>query len=179
MAVKENTKLNEDQTMKVGPDVPGYKLIWMINQAATAQQLTQQELSEIFGMAASTVSYLLTARKDIRKLDKSVFIKIAKWLELPVLSVLMLAEQITPEDFYSDKTSMDEAINRATKLILSDPDWGAYAPRELLTSDSKDLKIFLIWCYEKATSTKLLPGAIDYLDLIKELESFRKENKTG
>lgn len=177
--MKEKNKIAEEFTMKVGPDIPGYKLIWMINQAAAAEGLNQQDLSKILGMATSSVSYILTARKDIRKLDKSVFNKIAKWLDLPVLSVLMLAEQITPEDFYSDKTSMDEAINRATKLILSDPDWGAYAPRELLNSDSKDLKIFLIWCYEKATNTKLLPGAVDYLDLIKQLEDFRKENKTG
>lgn len=177
--MEPKNKLDDESRMKVGPDTPGYKLIWMINQAAAAQNLTQHDLSDLLGMAPSSISYILTARRDIRKIDKAVFINIAKWLELPVLSVMMLAEQITPDDFYTEKASMDNAITRATQLILSDPDWGAYAPRELLDSDNRELKIFLIWCYEKATNTKLLPGAIDYLDLMKQLEDFRSENKTG
>lgn len=165
---KRNFNLSIDATH------PGYKLIWKIHEKCINENIPSKELAEIIGVSQTTISYIFTGRKDVRELDKQIYTKLAFWLEMPVLSVMMLAELIVPEDFYtSEKQNLTRAIDRAITLILADPEWGAFAPKEILGSNN-EIKMYIIWCYEQATNTRLISGAVDYLDLIKNLAEFRE-----
>lgn len=161
--------------LSVSPSTVGYKLIWLIRQKCKRESITQYDLAEIIGVSASHISNIFTARKDMRTFDRDTFKKIAAWLELPVLSVMMLAELVTPEDFYLEDAK-SASIQRAINLILNDPEWGAFAPKEILTADLS-IQLYIIWCYEQATKTKLISGAVDYLDLMENLSEFREEHK--
>ena len=40
---------------------------------------------------------------------------------------------------------------------------------------STHMKLWSVWMYERATKTRLIPGGIDYLDLLKSMDEFRGE----
>ena len=167
----------QPESSYVGSEVVGYKLIWLIRQTIAERNITLATLSEITGISSATLSHIQTGRRATTGLEKSSIKALAEWLGIPILSAMLLAEQITPEDFYTTESMEDGSLSRAVRYVLSDPDWGAHAPREILNSDSKEVQMYLVWCYEQATKTKLLAGGVDYLSLIKSMDNFRNEHK--
>lgn len=159
----------------VTTDVPGYKFVWLLKQTMTERDVTIGEVVENTGVSQSTISHLMTGRRSAVRLEKESIAALSKWMGLPVLSGLILAEHVSPEDFYTDTSLLDANIDRAVRYILSDGDWGAYAPRSILTAEN-DTKLYLIWCYEQATKVKLLSGSVDFISLIEMMKKFRAEH---
>lgn len=163
------------ELIQIPPSTPGYKLVQMLFEEAAARSKTLKEVSEESGVGLSTLSHLRTGRRLASQLERDIVKRIADWLGLPPLAAMMLAEQVTLQDFYSAQSDLQDNIKRALKYIASDPDWGVMMPRDVETW-ADDAKLFVIWCYEQATQTKLLGGGVNYQDLLEQLERFREEH---
>ncbi|WP_083024462.1 helix-turn-helix domain-containing protein [Vreelandella lionensis] len=87
--------------LQIEPETPGYKLIQVIFERAVSEGLASTDLAEHLGIAPSTLSHLKTGRRLASSLGRDVIEKFAEWLNYPVLAVLILAEQVRLEDFYS------------------------------------------------------------------------------
>lgn len=165
------------QLVSIDPDTPGYKLVLMLYERAKDRSISISELAEQTGISQSTLSHLRTGRRHATELERESIEALASWMELPVLAILILAEQVSITDFYVHGTegeAMEKNIRRALRFIRDDPEWGGLMPREAETG-STELKMWVIWCYESATGTKLLSGGVDYFDLLKQMEAFREE----
>lgn len=158
----------------ITPEVPGYKLVQLLFETAAERAKTMSEMAEEIGVGQSTLSHLRTGRRFANQFDMDIIKRIAHWLEVPPLAAMMLAEQVTLSDFYGQVDKLDEDINRAIKFIRSDGDWGNLAPSGL-DSWSNEAKLYVIWCYEQATGTLLLGGAVNYADLLEQMRDFREE----
>lgn len=182
MSKKESTPKNkvtpniQTENSSIGPNTAGYKLLWMIRQKLAENEMTLVNLSDETGISRTTLSHIMTGRRHATGLERESIIAIAKWLKIPTLAAMLLAEQITPTDFY-DESLTKAAIARSVRYILSDPDWGSYAPPEILDNTNPQLQMYLIWCYEQATKTKLLSGSVDFLSLIQSMDKFRNEHQ--
>lgn len=159
----------------ITPETPGYKLAQVLFEQVAARALSLAEASEEIGVSAGTLSHIRTGRRTADQLERDIIKRISDWLELPALAGLILAEQVTLKDFYSTTSELQAGIERALRFILSDGDWGVMVPRGVESWDD-DAKLFVIWCYEQATKTKLLSGGVNYQDLLKQLERFREEH---
>lgn len=171
--VVRKKRMSDDGSLP--PETPGYKLLWLVNQQVSSQSISLAQLADLTGISVSTISQLQRGMRTTTSLGSKSIRGLSTWLELPVLAVMMLAEQITPEDFYTEKQINQISIERAIAFILGDPDWGTYAPKSLLDSDNRETQLFVIWCYEEATGTKLLSSNIDYHSLIGSMTQFREE----
>ncbi|MBL1267721.1 MULTISPECIES: helix-turn-helix domain-containing protein [Halomonadaceae] len=160
--------------LQIEPETPGYKLIQVIFERAVSEGLASTDLAEHLGIAPSTLSHLKTGRRLASSLGRDVIEKFAEWLNYPVLAVLILAEQVRLEDFYSPRNDLDRAIDRALQFMADDPEWGGMMPKDI-EGASTHMKLWSVWMYERATKTRLIPGGIDYLDLLKSMDEFRGE----
>lgn len=168
------TKGPRTDYLQITPDTPGYKLVQVVFEHAVSKGVSLSELADHLGIAASTLSHLKTGRRLASSLGREVVEKLAEWLNYPVLAVLILAEQVQLEDFYSPRNDLDRAIERALTFMADDPEWGGMMPKDLVGA-STHMKLWAVWMYERATKTRLIPGGIDYLDLLKAMENFREE----
>ena len=166
-------KSNRTGTLQVGPEVPGYRLLQVIFDRASSAGVSLGELADEIGVSVSTLSHLRTGRRDASKLERESIKGMAEWLEMPVLAVMILAEQVRVEDFYGPDSSLQLNISMGLRYIQGDPDWGGVVPKDV-DEWSTDAKLYVIWCYEQATNRRLLPGGVDYDDLLKQMQEFRE-----
>lgn len=158
------------------PDqMPGKNLIRAIEQAIVDREIFAGEAAELMGFYPTELSRLRNGKADVTKLPREKLKAIAKFIGAPLLATMLLADQIKPKDFYQsegdDDSDIQNKIDRAVRYILSDPDWGSVAPKELFDQDtSAEVKLFLVWAYERATGLVLIKGAADYLKMLEELE---------
>lgn len=157
------------------PSTPGYQLLMKLFETGVARGKQMQEIADELEISRSTLSHLRTGRRLATQLDSEIISRMAKWLDMPPLAVMMLAEQVTLEDFYSQTDDLSENIERAVNFIKQDSEWGSLMPRQIDTWDA-EAKLWMIWCYERATQTKLIGGGVDYIDLLEQLKEFRSEH---
>jgi len=162
-------------SMDIDSTTQGYKLVKLIQEQAVEQNMTMDQVADETGISSSTLSHLRRGRRLASALDRDIVDRLAKWMGLPVIAVMILGEQITMNDFYSPKEDMEESIERAMRFILSDPEWGAMIPRAAVEGD-REIKLYTIWCYEQATQTRLLTGGVDIDALLAEMGAFREKN---
>lgn len=143
----------------------GWRLLRVIEEKSTEEGLNVSETAQAIGINPTYLSQLRSATRCPSRIDKELIIQIANWLNLPSLAVMILADQVKMEDFYSNQDDFELSINRAVKFILADPSWGSMMPKTFVDG-TKEEKIYMIWCYEQATKSKLLTGGIDYLKLL-------------
>lgn len=160
--------------LQIEPETPGYKLVQIIFERAVNEGISTSELAEQLGLAASTLSHLKNGRRLANSLGRDVIGRFAEWLNYPVLAVMILAEQVRLEDFYSPQNDLDRAIDRALHFMADDPEWGGMMPKDL-DGASTHMKLWSVWMYERATKTRLITGGIDYLDLLNAMEDFRTD----
>ena len=164
--------------LQIEPETPGYKLVQVIFERAVSEGVASTDLAEHLGIAPSTLSHLKTGRRLASSLGRDVIERFAEWLNYPVLAVMILAEQVRLEDFYSPQNDLDRAIDRALHFMADDPEWGGMMPKDL-DGASTHMKLWSVWMYERATKTRLITGGVDYLDLLKAMEDFRADHPSS
>ncbi|WP_440995640.1 helix-turn-helix domain-containing protein [Arhodomonas sp. SL1] len=146
---------------------------------AVERGVTITELAEEIDVGTSTLSHLRTGRRQANHLDSSIIERIATWLELPKLAVMILADQVTMADFYvpgrTRLDQIDENITQAIQYIRGDEEWRGFIPRDVDEWRRED-QVFVIWCYEQATGTKLIRGDVSYPDLLETMRQYREEH---
>lgn len=162
------------RTAAIDLSLPGANLVRAIEQAVATRGIYNRDAAEEIGITPTELSRLKHGRLEAVNLSRERINAIAKFLDIPVLAAMLLAEQIKPADFYTNSKS-DEFIHgqveRAIQFIMNDPDWGALAPKTLYDENTGlDVKLYLIWAYEQATGLVLIKGAADYLQMLEDLE---------
>lgn len=171
----EGGQKSQSGLVAASPEVPGYKLLQKIFEVGASRGKQMREMADEMGISLSTLSHLRTGRRLATQLEREIIMRMAEWLELPPLAVMMLAEQVTLKHFYSQTDELTEDIERALSFIRKDSEWGGLMPRQVDAWDA-EAKLWVIWCYERATQTKLIGGGVDYIDLLEQLEEFRSEH---
>lgn len=131
------------------------------------------EFARLIGLSPSHTNSLMSGGRPWDGTDRVTKEKIAKFLGLPLINVLMLAGIVEPRDFMSDDT-LDTSLDNAYSAIKSHPVWGAFCTTKgdwhALPTNARILMALL---YEKAMEIEVLQKA----QLIKVVE--RKSRHPG
>jgi len=135
--MKPRTTPNSGDGAKPGarPEViRGGALIDQINDHADRHGLTQRAIARVLGISESHYSQLLNRERDFASLPEEKLRAIAELLDVPYMSVLMLAEIVRPEDFFRSSTIEDHVtfayrtMRRDSRFVVAMPnagDWKA------------------------------------------------------
>ncbi len=114
-------------------------------------------------MAYSYLMMLARGTAAINQLKVKQYLKMSEYLGIPLMQVMLLAEAITPEDFFYN-ADLEERVQLVYEKMCKDPVYMGFAPN-LHDWDSLSLNLKLSFCvmYENCCQTKILNVA----DLIK------------
>jgi len=152
---------------------PGATLLALLLEAANTRGLSVRELAEDhLGITYSHFMLLRKQHRSIPRLGDDVMGKIAKFLVLPKVVVMLAGGQLTLEDFFQDPQVLEQYLEPALLYMQRDPQLGPYMPPTAFTADAQ-LRRYMVLLYEKATGRVLLPSRTtpdEIVERYKELE---------
>ena len=152
-------------------DGPGAPLLALLLQASNTRGLSMRELAEDhLGLTYSHFALLRKGQRSISNIGDETTAKIAKFLGLPKVIVMIAAGRLKVEDFYRDPALLDQQLGPALEFIQRDPELGLSLPPSAFVADI-DLRRFLVLLYEKASGKTLLPNRASTTDILQILQA--------
>ena len=137
---------------------PGAPLLALLLEASYTRGLSLHDLAEHhLGITHSHFLLLRKGQRSIPRLGEEVMNKIAKFLGLPKVVVMLAGGQLKLEDFYQNPEVLDSFLAPALQFIQKDPELGPYMPPSAFVADEA-LRRFIVLLYEKASGKLLLPS---------------------
>lgn len=150
---------------------PGATLLALILEAANTRGLGARELAEdALGVSYSYFASLRNGEKEITKIGDDVITRIAKFLGLPKVAVMLAAGQLKLEDFYQDPEIFQTHLQPALQFIQRDPNVGAHMPASVFTADPA-IQQFVVILYEKAYGKTLIPSKVSLEEIAKRYKN--------
>jgi hypothetical protein len=153
---------------------PGATLLALLLEAANTRGLTMRALAEEhLGITYSHFMLLRRGQRAIPRLGEEVMGKIAHFLGLPRVVVMLAGGQLTMQDFFQDPKVLEDYLEPAMQFMQRDPELGPHMPPSAFTADI-ELRRYLVLLYEKATGKVLLPSRSsphEILESFKDLET--------
>ena len=150
---------------------PGAPLLALLLQASNTRGLSMRELAEDhLGLTYSHFALLRKGQRSISNIGDETTAKIAKFLGLPKVIVMIAAGRLKVEDFYRDPALLDQQLGPALEFIQRDPELGLSLPPSAFVADI-DLRRFLVLLYEKASGKTLLPNRASTTDILQILQA--------
>jgi transcriptional regulator with XRE-family HTH domain len=149
---------------------PGATLLALLLEKAHSSGLSYKELAEErLGISKSHLQLLRTGKRQIPRLSPETMDKIAQFLALPKVIVMLAGGQLKLEDFYQMPEVLETSLQAALQFIQKDPELGPYMPPSTFKAD-RALRRFIVLLYEKASGRSLIPGRASLAEII---ESFK------
>jgi len=133
--------------------------------AALTETATRRghNLAELAKALNVTYGYLVQLRSGSRSpasISDDFAARCARYLELPRLSVLLLAGRLTTQDVFGEQATSTTSLSQAYGYLLGDPIWGARVPAlsEEALQQSRDVVLAMVWLYQELKGVSLLPG---------------------
>jgi transcriptional regulator with XRE-family HTH domain len=107
----------------------GAALARALEEKAAQLKLNQRETCEMLGLNPAYYSLLLSGERWFGTVAEDKMQKIADFLELPLVSVFMLAEIIKPEDFFRP-TSLEKQVDQIFDHLRRDSRFATVVPAQ-------------------------------------------------
>jgi hypothetical protein len=148
----------------------GATLLALLLEAANTRGLSLRELAEEhLGVTYSHFMLLRKGQRSIPRLGDEIMGKIAVFLGLPKVVVMLAGGQLTLKDFFQDPKVLEEYLEPAMQFMQRDPELGPHMPPSAFTADVQ-LRRYIVLLYEKATGRVLLPSRTSPSEIV---ESFK------
>ena len=139
---------------------PGATLLALILDAANTRRLGTRELAEKeLGVSYSYFASLRSGEKEIAKIGDDLVARIAKFLGLPKVAVMLAAGQLKLEDFYQEREILQTHLQPALQFIQRDPRIAPLVPASVFDADVA-LQQLVVILYEKAYDRTLIPSKV-------------------
>ena len=169
MSILKIPKISSARRTPVPPKSPsdspqdaaaGGRLMAALMDAATRRGHNLTALAKALNV---TYGYLVQLRSGSRSpvnISDDFAARCARYLELPRLSVLLLAGRLSPADVFGEQAMNEVSLAQAYGYLLADPIWGARVPElsEQALQQSKDCVLAMIWLYQELKGVSLLPS---------------------
>ena len=142
---------------------PGSMLLAMLLTAATHRQMQLQELAAALGVTYPYLSQLRSGYREVVNVSEEFLTACANFLRVPRVQVLLAAGRVRIADFYQPG-SIEAKLEPALRYIQADGEIGGSMPASVFTVD-KDLQLFIVDLYQKATHRNLLGQPVSYQDM--------------
>ena len=127
-------------------------------EQAAANNESLPELAEKLDISYPYLMALARGERPTEKIDRVHLVSAAKYLNLSVGQVYLLAGALTPEDFIFEPTK-DEKMQQVLLAMRNDPLWTAYVPNKNVWQHADpSVKLLICLLYERAARTSFFDG---------------------
>lgn len=142
----------------VNENTPGALMSKLWEQAAANNESLQELAVSLDNISYPYLMALARGERPTDKMERKYLVSAAKYLNLPVGQVYLLAGTLSPEDFIFEPTK-DEKMQHALAAMRNDPLWAAYAPNEKVWKHADpSVKLLICLLYERAARTSFFDG---------------------
>lgn len=134
---------------------PGAALIALLLEKAHTRRIGMQELAKDLGITYGYFTWIRRRKEAVLKIGDEVIERIAEFLELPKVAVMLLAGQLKLADFDQKPENLKTNLENALRFIQGDPKIGPYVPATIFAADSA-LQLLVVSLYEMATDRVLI-----------------------
>lgn len=157
--------------------LPGRVLLALLLEAAHVRRLGARDFAEnTLGITYGHFCQLRSGIKKFSSLRDDVINRIARFLGMPKVAVLLAAGQLQYEDFYQDPALLQNYFIPTLRYIQNDPEIGAYMPVTVFTADPA-LQQFVVMLYEKAHGRNLIPGKLSLAEIAERFKQLTSPEK--
>lgn len=104
----------------------GERLLHVLNRRMSELGHNIDDLAATLNISTPYLRALGTGVRNFAKADIAIIKKIASYVDIPVAQALLLADVLSPEDFFY--TSVNDEIDKARLALSANPLWMGYAP---------------------------------------------------
>lgn len=140
--------------------VKGEPLFAALQNRARQLGHTLQEMCKILDFSYPYYAQMRSGLRAVSGANEQFTAACALYLGVPRLTVLALADVVTPGDFYVKPNDLLNSLPAAFEFISSDPEWSHLFTAEVRAAEPSTQYV-LVRFYEKMTSKRLLPEAIE------------------
>lgn len=138
---------------------PGAPLMALLWEEAAQRGMKQSDLAEELGVHYSYLSGLRSGASAIPKIGPELIGRIATFLGLPRIAVMLAAGQLTLADFYQAPDAIANYLLQSLRAIQTDKVYGPITPPEIFEL-SRPVQLLLISLYEEVRRRNLIPGRV-------------------
>jgi len=136
--------------------IVGAVLIEAIQKRSVELSMSLAETASILQVSYTYFSALASGRRPISQIKRPVFERIAEFLRVPFVQVLIWAEVVSVEDFVYKET-LEQDLDVSYAKMLHDSHWGGIVPdRETWAGTPLRSKLAIVLMYEKIADKRLL-----------------------
>jgi transcriptional regulator with XRE-family HTH domain len=154
--------------------VPGFRLIARLKQRIAELGVGDRYIADIMGITPIYWNSLTNGHRKMNSLDKGKMERIAEFLDIPIVQVMVLADYLEPSDFFPG--DMNAHLKAAYEKMKVDPSWAAWAPTaKEWDSLSIPTKTGFVMLYETVYQKSLLRRAeVENPDLAEKMVKTKK-----
>ena len=121
-------KNGAENKVKKSKKIPGYRLINLIKSRSIELGVQDRYIADVIGVTPIYWYSIANGHRKISALSKDKLEKIAKFLNIPTVQAMSLADVLSHEDFFLD--SLEEQLNISIEQMRNDPAWMNWAPTD-------------------------------------------------
>lgn len=144
--------LSEDEWQR-----PGALLLSALFARANERGHQMGEMSKELGVTYGYISQLRHGDRDIPHVSDKFVTAAALYLNVPRMTVMMMARKVLPTDVYENPTEVANSVDASVRYIQKDPNWAPLVPHDV-SEASYDIKFLIVSLYEKAEDLRLIKG---------------------
>jgi hypothetical protein len=157
-------------------DWPGAPLLALLIEAANTRGMSSRELAvKHLGISNSHFLLLRKGQRGIARLSPETMTRIATFLKLPKVIVMLAGGQLKLEDFYQDPNLLEQQLESALQFIQRDPEIGPHMPPTAFVADI-ELRRFILMLYEKASGKSLIPSRTTIPEITEQFKTAAAAN---
>jgi len=156
-AASKNTRKSALTEKKIDKNIPGSALIAKLWEKMLKDNISPHDLAtQHLDISYSYLMLLGRGEAPVNQLAIPKYLRMAAYLGIPLMQVMLLAEAVAPEDFFYN-AGLEDRIALVYEKMKKDPVYMGFAPNEH-EWDSLSLKMKLSFCvmYENSSQTKFL-----------------------
>ena len=161
-----------EKKVKKTKKIPGYRLINRIKRRSIELGVQDRHIADIIGVTPIYWYSIANGHRKISALGKDKLEKIARFLNIPTVQAMSLADVLTNEDFFLG--NLEEQLNVSIEQMRNDPTWMNWAPtNEEWAQLSIGTRTGIVMLYETVFQKMLLRRAeIENPDLKEAIQNF-------
>jgi transcriptional regulator with XRE-family HTH domain len=149
---------------------PGGLLLAALIQCANSRGLSILDLAANLGVTYGYINQLRNGLRCVVQVSDEFTQACASFLQVPRLTVLMLAGKVTPADLQSPGSIAERELASAVQFLSANAEFGHLVTQELRET-SFDSKYLLVKLFERATGKRLLGTEVDVEALAREMKN--------
>jgi hypothetical protein len=135
---------------------PGSALIQLMIRTAADRGLSNREMLTRVGIAKTYFGLLRLGRRPIARLSDESFAKIAEFLGLSRIAVLLLAGRISQSDFSASPRALRHDLRAVLQLMQRDAEYGGLISPAVFAAPP-DVQMLIVRLFQDVRGARLLP----------------------